>query len=154
MTKLRSLGGQSKGRYRWTDLLRFATAPAVLSRLLARQCSATRQLTFNEFAAEVFNQLHDIPEHRAVKDPAATLDRIAKPLARMTPPTPPLVPAEVNLIINELPDVTRAVLSLHLRRDLHFRQIGEILGMPPDVALAHLREALAYLRKHLLDNGR
>jgi DNA-directed RNA polymerase specialized sigma24 family protein len=131
--------------------LRFASlARAALSRLLP----GPRQLSFDEFAAEVFAQLRDIPEHRAVKDPAGTLGRIAERLARRAPATAPLAPAEVDLIINELPDVTRAVLSLHLRRDLHFRQIGEILGMPAEVALAHLRDALAHLRKRLGDRGR
>jgi DNA-directed RNA polymerase specialized sigma24 family protein len=140
------------GRYGWASFLRLASAVrSARSRLLPNQRSTPPQLTFDEFAAEVFTQLREIPEHRALQDPVATLGRLAEPLARRTPASPPLVPAEVDLIISELPDVTRAVLSLHLRRNLHFRQIAESLGIPADIALAHLRDALAHLRKRLGD---
>jgi hypothetical protein len=152
MTKHLRLPGLLNRRFRQTSLLSWASAArAAWAKVTFHQRPLPEPLTFDELALEVLLQLREVPEHRAIKDPVATLGRIVEPLARRTSPTAPLVPAEVDLILSELPDVTRTVLRLHLGRALHFREIGKQLGLPADVALEHLRRALTHMRVRLGD---
>lgn len=61
----------------------------------------------------------------------------------------PLLDRRLKLMIAELPDLQRAVVTLRYQEDLNPSEICEIVGLPVNTVKSHLHRALQALRRKL-----
>lgn len=64
-------------------------------------------------------------------------------------PADPLLDRRLRRLVQELPDVQRAVVTLRYQEDLDPSEICRIVGMPVNTVKSHLHRALQALRRKL-----
>lgn len=89
-----------------------------------------------------------IDQVRRTKLKAVTLDDAAE-LRAVDRHADPLLDRRLKKLIQELPEVQRAVVTLRYQEDLDPTEICRIVGMPVNTVKSHLHRALQALRRKL-----
>src|SRR6185503_6657394 len=79
---------------------------------------------------------------------AVSLDDAGE-LHAATKPADPFLDRKLKRLVEELPDVQRAVVTLRYQEDLDPSEICRIVGMPVNTVKSHLHRALQALRRKL-----
>jgi RNA polymerase sigma-70 factor (ECF subfamily) len=85
---------------------------------------------------------------RRVKMKAVSLDDAGE-LPAHTRNADPLLDRKLKRLVQELPDLQRAVVTLRYQEDLDPSEICRIVGMPVNTVKSHLHRALQSLRRKL-----
>jgi RNA polymerase sigma-70 factor (ECF subfamily) len=85
---------------------------------------------------------------RRVKLKAVSLDD-AQELLAVSRAADPILDRRLKRLVDELPDVQRAVVTLRYQEDLDPSEICRIVGMPVNTVKSHLHRALQALRRKL-----
>jgi RNA polymerase sigma-70 factor, ECF subfamily len=89
-----------------------------------------------------------IDQTRRTKLKAVSLDEAGEIHAK-TKAADPLLDRKLKRLVEELPDVQRAVVTLRYQEDLDPSEICRIVGMPVNTVKSHLHRALQSLRRKL-----
>lgn len=89
-----------------------------------------------------------IDQTRRARLKAVSLDEAGPLEARQSSPDP-LLDRRIKRLVEQLPDLQRAVLTLRYQEDLDPAEICRIVGIPVNTVKSHLHRALQSLRRKL-----
>jgi RNA polymerase sigma-70 factor (ECF subfamily) len=126
---------------------------AAFERLLARDVEPENLLSY--VFQTVRNCARDIGRRNATAKRLARRSSSAEPYSCNPSAALEQAEAEKRLIdgLAAVEPVRREIIELHLRADLKFREIAEMLDLPLGTVTSHYRRGIEQLRKLLSENG-
>jgi hypothetical protein len=124
-----------------------------------RAVPGPQDANYEEVSALVLERLRACDENSMLADPHSAMLRIAREVAEQWSGVAlgeaggsddaPDRSALLKRALASLNPECRDALAASVSRDLNYRQVAELLGLPPDEALARLRTAYCQLRQSL-----